>query len=85
MVRKSGIRVMATLAVLACMALLPGAAFASTAAAQPSPPAAATPSATVESGASPAFSKTDLAVLVLGASALVVFGVGFRRISASLE
>jgi len=85
MARKSGIRVIATLAVLMCMALVPSGALASTASTHPPAPATATPSATVDSGGSPAFSKIDLAVLVLGATTLVVFGVGFRRISASLE
>jgi hypothetical protein len=50
----------------------------------PSAPAAVATSDSSGSGTSP-FSKTDLMALAAGATALVAFGVGFRRISAPLE
>lgn len=75
--------VVLAMSVAAVMAWLAGAASAKTTqVTHQSQPVVSASSASV--GSSP-FSKKDVMVLAVGATALVAFGVGFRRISASLE
>ena len=85
MKRNQAVRLLATLAALVCLlAWVPGQA----AAASPQHQTPATVSATdgsVDGTSSSPFSKKDLMALAAGATVLVAFGVGFRRISAPLE
>jgi hypothetical protein len=77
-----------TLVAVVCICMLaciPAAALANGAPAhRVSQPAAPTATDPVSNPSSP-FAVKDLMVLGVGATALVAFGVGFRRVSASFE
>jgi hypothetical protein len=87
MKRTQAVRLIVLAMTMACLlaSLAAGASAKTTQAArQQSQPAVAASSGSVGTGSSP-FSKKDVMVLLVGATALVAFGVGFRRVSASLE
>jgi hypothetical protein len=87
MKRHQAVRWIATLAAIVCMlAWLPGQAAASTTqSSQQASAGVSAPSGSVDASSTSPFSKKDLIMLAAGATALVAFGVGFRRISAPLE
>ena len=88
MKRHQAVRWIAMLAALVCMlAWLPGQAAASTTQSSQHQASAgvSAPTGSVDASSTSPFSKKDLIMLAAGATALVAFGVGFRRISAPLE
>ena len=86
MKRTQGVRVVALVCAIVCLLVwAPAQAGASTTQGDSHDAAVtAATSGSAAAGTSP-FSKKDLMALAAGATALVAFGVGFRRISAPLE